>query len=86
VIDVEKLPGDEGGEVELDDVLMIADDDKISVGQPRVEGAKVKATILSQNRDKKIIVFKYKSKIRYRRKRGHRQSHTRLAINEIVAN
>ncbi len=83
---MEKLPGDEGGEVELDDVLMIADDDKISVGQPRVEGAKVKATILSQNRDKKIIVFKYKSKIRYRRKRGHRQSHTRLAINEIVAN
>ncbi|MDD5094479.1 MAG: 50S ribosomal protein L21 [Dehalococcoidia bacterium] len=85
-IDVERLPGDEGSAIELNEVLMVNDGEKTVVGQPMLNGAKVKATIVSQGRDKKIIVFKYKSKVRYRRKRGHRQAHTRLAINEIVAN
>jgi large subunit ribosomal protein L21 len=81
---VEKLPGDAGAKVELNQVLLVADGEKTVVGQPLLDGAKVQATIVDQVRDKKIIVFKYKSKIRYRRKRGHRQSHTRLTIDQIV--
>ena len=65
---------------------MVADDDKITVGKPAVDGAKVIATIVRHDRQRKIVVFKYKSKIRYRRKRGHRQHYTRLAIDQIVLN
>ena len=86
IIDVEQLPGDEGAIVELDEVLLVVDGEKTEVGQPMLDGAKVKATIVGQGRDKKVTIFKYKSKTRYRRKRGHRQAHTRLAINEIVGN
>lgn len=86
VIQVEKIPGDTGDVIELDNVLFIADDEKYTVGQPRLEGAKVKATILEHGKDKKIIVFKYKNKTRYRRKRGHRQHFTRLSIDDIVTN
>ena len=83
---MERLPGEEGTTVDLEDVLMVADDDKITVGKPAVDGAKVTATIVGHDRRRKIIVFKYKSKIRYRRKRGHRQCYTRLAIDQIVLN
>ncbi len=75
---------EEGNTVELDQVLLIAGDEGIRVGQPTVEGAKVVAEVLGEDRQKKIIVFKYKPKVRYRRKKGHRQIHTRLAIKEIV--
>lgn len=83
---MEQLPGEKGAEVELSEVLLVADGEKVTVGQPTLAGAKVKTTIVDQIRDKKIIIFKYKSKVRYRRKNGHRQPHTRLAIKEIVAN
>ena len=86
VINVEKIPGDTGDVIELDNVLLVANDDNYSIGQPRLEGAKVKATIMEQGRDKKVIVFKYKNKTRYRRKRGHRQYFTRLSIDDIVIN
>jgi large subunit ribosomal protein L21 len=62
----------------------VTDDDRVMVGQPTVEGAMVRATVLGHDRDRKIIVFKYKPKERYRRKLGHRQSFTRLRVNEIV--
>ncbi|MEE8373177.1 MAG: 50S ribosomal protein L21 [Dehalococcoidia bacterium] len=83
-IDVDKLGGDEVT-VELDRVYLIADGDKVTVGKPTIAGAKVLASVVGDGRKKKVIVFKYKSKVRYRRKKGHRQSYTRLAINEIVA-
>jgi len=83
---VEKIPGDEGSSIELDNVLFVADGDNFSVGRPNIEGAKVKATILNQGRQRKILVFKYKNKTRYRRKTGHRQQFTRLAIEEIKLN
>ena len=85
IVDVERLPADVGDEVELDQVLLVSDDDQVQIGQPRVEGAKVRATVLRQDRARKIIVFKFKPKERYRRKAGHRQSFTRLRIDEIVA-
>lgn len=71
--------------MELDRVLLISRDDEVVVGKPYLSGAKVVASVLGEEKGKKIIVFKYKSKVRYRRKLGHRQIHTKLAIEEIVA-
>jgi len=75
----------EGNTVELDKVLLIADGDKVTVGTPTVEGAKVIATSQGEGKGKKIIVLKYKPKVRYRKKTGHRQLYTRLAIDKIIA-
>lgn len=86
VIDVEQIPGDEGLAVELNQVLLIAGREKIIVDQSALDDARVRATIVRQDRHRKVIVFKYKSKVRYRRKRGHRQPYTRLMIDEIVLN
>ena len=83
-ISVEKIGGEAGSTVELDRVLLVSEDDKLSVGTPTVEGAKVVAEVTEQGRAKKIIILKYKSKTRYRVKTGHRQSLTKLAIKEIV--
>jgi large subunit ribosomal protein L21 len=83
-VDVERLGVAEGSEVELNNVLLIADDEKISVGAPTIAGAKVIATVLGEEKGKKITVFKYKPKVRYRREKGHRQLYTKLAIREIV--
>ncbi len=83
-IDVEYLGVAEGGTVELDRVLLIADGDRISVGTPMVAGAKVVAISQGDGKGKKIIVFKYKPKVRYRKKTGHRQLYTRLVIDKIV--
>ena len=74
----------EGNTVELDQVLLIADGDKVSVGTPTVDGARVVATSQGGGKGKKIIVFKYKPKVRYRKKTGHRQFYTRLVIDKIV--
>ena len=81
---MDRLDAAEGNAVELDKVLFIADGDKVTVGTPTIEGAKVIATSQGEGRGKKIIVFKYKPKVRYRRKTGHRQFHTRLVIDKIV--
>jgi large subunit ribosomal protein L21 len=83
-IDVMHLPVEEGSTVELDQVLLIADGESIRVGTPTVEGAKVLAEVLGEGKGRKVIVFKYKPKVRYRRRKGHRQLYTRLAIKEIV--
>ena len=74
----------EGNSIELDRVLLIADGEKITAGMPTVEGAKVIATSKGEGKGKKIIVFKYKPKVRYRKKTGHRQPYTRLVIDQIV--
>lgn len=84
VIDVEKLPAEEGQTVELNRVLVLSKDDQIQVGTPTVPGAKVVAKVLGEEKGEKIIVFRYKPKARYRRKTGHRQTYTRLAIEKIV--
>jgi large subunit ribosomal protein L21 len=80
---VEKLPVDQGGTVELDRVLMVADGDNLNVGAPLVEGARVVCTVLEQDRAKKIIAFRYRSKKNIRVKRGHRQYFTRLRVESI---
>lgn len=83
-IDVEKLEGEPGAEVALERVLLVADAGQVSVGAPLVAGARVLATVEDQHKDAKVIVFKFRAKKRYRRKRGHRQLLTRLRIKEII--
>ena len=83
-IDVERLVVVESNTVELDRVLLIADGDKVTVGTPTIEGAKVIATSQGDGKGKKIIVFKYKPKVRYRKKTGHRQLYTKLLIDKII--
>ena len=84
-IEVEKLPSKVGQAVELDRVLLVSDENKVKVGNPNVEGAKVMATVTGQGKGRKVIVFKYKPHNRYRRKCSHRQTHTRLRIDQIIA-
>jgi large subunit ribosomal protein L21 len=84
-IDVERLEAEEGDTLELGDVLLVGDDDNVHIGTPFVDGAVVKATVVGERKSKKILVFKYKRKIRYRVKTGHRQRYTRLQIESISA-
>ncbi len=74
-----------GSTVELGDVLMLAGSDDVRVGTPVVEGARVVAEVMEHGRGRKLLVFKYKNKTRYRRRQGHRQDFTRLAIRHILA-
>jgi len=80
---VERLPYEVGDEVTLDRVLMVGEDDEITVGKPLVEGARVIATVAQQGRHRKVIAFRYHNKERLRVKRGHRQQFTRLLIDRI---
>ena len=80
---VEKLLGDVGSTVTLDEVLMIGGE-KFVVGTPRVKGAKVPAEIVAQDRAKKVIIFKFRRRKNYRRKRGHRQPFTELKITGVA--
>ena len=83
VIKVEKLEGELGAALELDEVLLLADGAEIQVGRPTIEGARVFAEIAEQDRHAKILVFKYRRRKRYRRKNGHRQPFTALKITGI---
>ncbi|MEK7555364.1 MAG: 50S ribosomal protein L21 [Patescibacteria group bacterium] len=79
-IKVEKLTGDKDAVLSFDKVLLTADGDNVKIGSPYVEGAKVEAKILKQGRDRKKIVFRYHSKTRRSKKKGHRQSYTEVEI------
>jgi len=80
---VESLPGDQGDEVTLEDVLLLSQDGNVTVGEPLVAGARVTTEVVGKGRGKKIIIFKYKPKTRYRRKNGHRQAYTELRVTGI---
>ena len=84
VINVELLPVEKGQDIELSPVLMIADGEEVIIGTPEIKDAKVIATCIEKGKARKIIVFRYKSKVRERRKTGHRQPYTRLLIKEII--
>ena len=85
-LDVELLPNDVDSVAEFGEVLALSDGGEVTIGAPLIEGAKVTATVLSHYKDRKLMVFKYKAKNRYRRKRGHRQTYTRLRIQDIELN
>ena len=82
-LDVEKLSADVDSIAEFGEVLAISNDGEVTFGSPMIEGARVLARIDSHYKDKKLMVFKYKSKTRYRRKKGHRQTYTRVVIQDI---
>ncbi len=83
-IEVERLGVPEGETIEVDRVLFIGGDGDTLVGDPIIKGAKVVATCLGEAKGEKVIVFRYKSKVRYRTKKGHRQTYTRILVNEII--
>jgi len=82
-IEVDRLAIELGKKVDLKDVLLVVDGKEISVGTPKVSGAKVTTSVVEQFKAPKIIVFKYKSRQRYRVKQGHRQRYTRLLVENI---
>ena len=82
---VEKLDVETGSVYTFDKVLLVSDDNSAKVGTPYVAGASVTAKVEKQGKEKKILVFKYKSKANYRRKQGHRQPYTCLTVEAINA-
>lgn len=83
ILEVEKLDGSIGDTISLEDVLLVANDESVQVGQPTVAGASVSAKITGQYRGNKIRVFKYRPKKRIRVRKGHRQHLTRLQIETV---
>ena len=83
VLDVELLALDVGSIAEFEEVLAVSENGQVNFGSPILSGAKVTAEVQSRYKDRKVIVFKYKPKTRYRRKLGHRQNYTRLLIQGI---
>ena len=81
-IKIEKLKAEEGKEVEFSDVLLLEKDEKIELGDPIIKDAKVIGKVLEQGKDKKVIIFKYKAKKRYKVKKGHRQLFTEVEITK----
>ena len=79
---IEKIVGNVGDKVDFDKVLLLADEEgkDVKIGKPMLSGAKVSAEILEQGRDKKVNVIKYKPKVHYRRKAGHRQMFTKVKV------
>ena len=82
-IRVETVRGDEGDTLTLEDIRMASVDGNIIIGNPKVDGVSVTAEVVGKGKDKKVVVFKYKAKTRYRKKKGHRQQYTDLRITEI---
>lgn len=83
-IEVDRYPLEVGEEIDMDRVLLIADGEKVKVGAPFIQGAKIQATVLAQVKGPKVIVFRYKAKERIRSKTGHRQKYTRVRIDAIT--
>jgi large subunit ribosomal protein L21 len=82
-IKVEQLPGLVGSQLVLDQVLMVADGEKIAIGAPLVAGAKVEATVISHGRHDKVTIFKMRRRKHYQRHGGHRQNYTEIQIDKI---
>jgi large subunit ribosomal protein L21 len=82
---IERLAADAGTSVVFDRVLMVGDGETVTIGTPVVDGASVSATVLGEALGPKLVIFKFKQKVKYRRKTGHRQHMTRVRIDEISA-
>jgi len=85
VVFVEKMPGEIDDEVVFANILTVVQDGDVKIGTPYLDGAKITAKVVKQGKDKKILVYKYKSKANYRRKQGHRQPYTQVTIEKIEA-
>ncbi|MBO6218269.1 MAG: 50S ribosomal protein L21 [Treponema sp.] len=84
LIQVDKIDAEDGAKIDIDSVLLVSDGDKISVGTPFVKGAKISAVVENSIRDKKVLVYKYKSKKDYHRLIGHRQEYTNIRVKDIT--
>lgn len=84
LIRVDKIDVENGTTIEIDTVLLVSNEGSVSVGAPYVKGAKVKAVVEDSFKDKKVIVYKYKSKKDYHRTIGHRQQYTTIRVQEII--
>ncbi|MGH8677138.1 MAG: 50S ribosomal protein L21 [Burkholderiales bacterium] len=82
-VKVEQLPAEVGSTVVMNQVLMLADGDKVSIGKPLVEGASVKATVIGHGRHDKVRIFKLRRRKNSRRQAGHRQNYTEIQIDKI---
>ncbi len=82
-LDIEKITAEVGSIAEFSEVLALSDNGELNIGTPTVAGAKVLVEVKEHRKDRKLIVFKYKSKTRYRRKLGHRQNYTRVTVQDI---
>jgi len=83
LLKIEKLAGEAGDKLTLDQVLMVVNENGTRIGTPTVKDAKVTVEVIEQGREKKIVVYKYKKRKNYRRKQGHRQSYTKIKIEKI---
>ncbi len=84
IIQVDKIDAEDGAKITIDSVLLVSDGDNVKVGTPYVSGAKVEVVVENSFRDKKVLVYKYKSKKDYHRLIGHRQEYTNVRVNNIV--
>ncbi len=84
ILQIEKLAGEVGNDISFDDVLMYSNGETVTVGQPKVDNVTVSGQIVAQGKSKKVIVFKYKRRKRYRRTQGHRQQFTAVRIDSIA--
>ena len=84
-LDIEKIAAEVGSIAEFSEVLAVSDNGEVNIGTPTIAGAKVLAEVKEHRKDRKLIVFKYQSKTRYRRKLGHRQNYTRVTVQDIQA-
>ena len=80
---VEQLAAEVGSQITIDQVLLVADGDKISVGTPTVKGAKVQATVVNQGRGDKVRIFKLRRRKHYKKQQGHRQNYTEIQVDQI---
>jgi large subunit ribosomal protein L21 len=83
VVKLEQLPGVVGDQIELDQVLLVADGDQIQVGQPVIADTVISGKIVEQGRHRKILIFKHKRRKDYRKKQGHRQAYTAVLVEGI---
>ncbi|MAG13767.1 MAG: 50S ribosomal protein L21 [Spirochaetales bacterium] len=84
VLKIDRITQVKGETIDFDTVLLVRGDDSVKVGTPYVDGASVKAVVEDHGRDKKVVVFKYKRRKNYRRKRGHRQHYTLVKVEDII--
>lgn len=84
-VKIEKLPSQKGEKAVFENVLLVVDGDTVTLGRPYIDKARVEAEVVEQGRSRKKIVFRYHSKTRYRKKKGHRQHFTEVRIDKITA-
>jgi len=80
---VEQLAADVGSQITIDQVLLVADGDKVSIGQPLVTGARVQATVVNHGRDDKVHIFKMRRRKHFKKQQGHRQNFTEIQVDKI---